>query len=243
VKTFLLNQQPISKLVRGDGALLVHSIFHTIQGEGPLSGHPAIFVRLAGCNLRCPQCDTEYTDNAQLMTPSGILQEVQRLHDGPRLVVISGGEPFRQPEGVGLLTLELYDADYQIQIETNGTLPPPRVMAEDTLIVVSPKTGKVDPFIEIVACAYKYVINSTSVDPLDGLPTLALGHTAHPRVARPPDGFTTEAIYLSPADDAHITSLPDRAAANMANRQAAIKSCMDHGYTLSLQVHKIIGME
>src|SRR3954467_9071958 len=49
-------------LVRSDGnSLSIHSIFYTLQGEGPYSGCPAVFMRLAGCNLQCPGCDTDYT--------------------------------------------------------------------------------------------------------------------------------------------------------------------------------------
>ena len=53
------NGQPIEKVQRTfDGTLEVHSIFKTIQGEGPFCGTPAVFIRLAGCNLQCPWCDT-----------------------------------------------------------------------------------------------------------------------------------------------------------------------------------------
>lgn len=249
-----INIQPIEKYSDPDlGATLrVHSIFHTIQGEGPLTGHPAIFVRLAGCNLQCPQCDTEYTgpEDFEPMTGPGIMtlavseliSKVRKLHPGPRLVVITGGEPFRQ--NITPFCLALLDEDYQVQIETNGTLPPPPGFPCTTgpfgtigaWIVVSPKAGKVNPITEQLAVAWKYVLNWDSYNPEDGLPVQALGHTAKPFVARPPENFPVSAIYLQPAD------IKDEVE-NKRNLSAVIRSCMRHGYTLQLQTHKLLGME
>jgi len=246
----MINIQPIEKPDQGDGASLhVHSIFHTIQGEGPLTGKPAIFIRLAGCNLQCPQCDTEYTgERVKLLSVEAIIATVRDYHIGPRLVVITGGEPFRQ--NITPLCLALVDEDYMIQVETNGTLPPPagfpattgQLGSEGAWVVVSPKAGKVHPRTEAIAIAWKYVLNHDSVDD-DGLPKLALQHSAHPRIARPPDGFPVEAVYLQPADSFHIGNAFEKMLNNEQNLKAVIKSCMEHGYTLQLQVHKILKME
>lgn len=240
-----INQQPISKFTDPDnGATLrVHSIFHTIQGEGPLMGHPAIFVRLAGCNLQCPQCDTEYTDGELARFPmmtQEIMARVRRLHPGPRLVVITGGEPFRQ--NIAPFCLALLDEDYQVQIETNGTLPPPFGFpakgAEEfgAWVVVSPKAGKVHKETAAIANAWKYVLNADSYNPEDGLPIRALEHPAHPYVARPPEDFPVGAIYLQPAD-VQDTEL------NAINTRAVVRSCMRHGYTVQLQLHKILQLD
>lgn len=230
-----INIQPLEKLTyRADCSLDVHSIFPTIQGEGPLTGHPAVFVRLAGCNLQCPRCDTVYTGpQVRRMTPEAIVREVDTKCPEPRLVVITGGEPFRQ--NIGLLTQLLADSDYQIQVETNGTLPIPPGMVDGTWVVVSPKTGRVQQSVSDVAVAWKYVLSWDSVHS-DGLPNKALDNNASPRLARPPAGFPVGAVYLQPAD------LQDEIA-NTKNLQACIESCMQHGYTLQLQLHKIIGME
>jgi organic radical activating enzyme len=249
-----INIQPIEKYSDlDDGATLhVHSIFHTIQGEGPLTGHPAIFIRLAGCNLQCPQCDTIYTDipnkqpenhKRQILAVEAIVARVRKLHIGPRLVVITGGEPFRQ--NISPLCYALLDEDYRVQIETNGTLHPPPFFPASTdsylgkpgaWIVVSPKAGKVNSATASLAIAWKYVLNWDSFDPEDGLPILALGHTASPRVARPPVGFPTEAIYVQPTDTKDLYS-------NEKNIRAVIRTCMKNGYTLQLQLHKILNLE
>ena len=233
-----INSQPISKSdQRDDGSLEVHSVFYTIQGEGPLTGHPAVFVRLAGCNLQCPMCDTEYTlGKLGRMSPEALMVLVREAHPAPRLVVITGGEPFRQ--NITLFTSLLLDEGYQVQVETNGTLPPPLGMLMDVMIVVSPKTGKVAP--ELLysgrAFAFKYVLDHRSVDPEDGLPLRALDHTAHPRVARPPEDMPLGAIYVQPADAKSV-------ALNLKNLEAVKHTCLKHGYTLQLQTHKLIDME
>jgi 7-carboxy-7-deazaguanine synthase len=229
-----INIQPISKADHApDHSLQVHSVFYTIQGEGPLSGHPAIFVRLSGCNLQCPQCDTEYTGGVR-MSPEALLAQVQALHQGPRLVVITGGEPFRQ--AIGLFTQLLEDTGYSVQIETNGTLPPPMGLALNTWIVVSPKTGKVHPETADRAVAWKYVLDHRSIDPVDGLPVLALGHSASPRIARPPADWPVGAVYVNPVDAQDMMH-------NHRNIKAVLQTCLTHGYTMGLQIHKIIGVE
>ncbi|ARB11181.1 putative queuosine biosynthesis protein QueE [Pseudomonas phage JG054] len=235
-----MNQQPIEKRVRrADGQLSVHSVFYTIQGEGPFCGTPSVFIRLAGCNLQCPGCDTDYTSNRADTAPQALLDKVREYQSGG-LVVITGGEPFRQD--ITRLLNVLTDAGYYVQIETNGTLEPveyPYSTMPDirtgVYVVCSPKAGKVHPRINEVACCFKYVIAHDSVNPDDGLPLKALHHRAHPHVARPPRNWARP-VYLQPMDskDDFINDL---------NLKTAIASCMAHGYILQLQVHKIINME
>ncbi len=235
-----MNNQPIEKRShRLDGLLEVHSIFHTIQGEGPFCGTPAVFVRLAGCNLQCPGCDTDYTSNRTACAPFHVLNEVQR-YMARGLVVITGGEPFRQD--ITRLLNVLTDAGFYVQIETNGTLEPveyPYSTMPDirtgVYVVCSPKAGKVHPRINDVACCFKYVIAHDSIYEDDGLPLRALEHRASPYVARPPKNWARP-IYLQPMDS-------EGEELNRLNLQAAIDSCMKFGYILQLQIHKIINME
>jgi organic radical activating enzyme len=232
-----LNSQPIEKAdLREDSTLDVHSVFYTIQGEGPLTGHPAVFVRLAGCNLQCPLCDTDYTSTRRRMAPEALTREVRAAHPGPRLVVITGGEPFRQD--ITLFVLLLLDEGYQVQIETNGTLPPPPGLPgseQNVWLVCSPKSGKVHPRTAERANAWTYVLQHGSMAD-DGLPVMALAHPCHPRLQRPPVDFPIGAVYLQPADvqDEKFNSL---------HRQAAVQSCLKNGYTLQLQIHKLLGLE
>ena len=74
----------------------INELFKSIQGEGPYTGHPAIFIRLAGCNLDCIFCDTDFEYRRQASVEA-IVEEVKQLSGGKvKLVVITGGEPFLQ---------------------------------------------------------------------------------------------------------------------------------------------------
>lgn len=242
------NIQPIEKRVyREDGALDVHHLFQTIQGEGPFTGTPATFIRLAGCNLQCPGCDTDYTSSRALLHVDEIVQHIGNLWNESRclyrrrLVVITGGEPLRQ--NIGPLINELLRYGYYVQIETNGTLPVPNgvVFNKNTserlgaYIVCSPKTGKINPSVEENACALKYVLSADSVAEDDGLPLTALGHTAKPRLARPSKLFQG-VIYVQPMDAMDSV-------VNRRNTQVAINTCKKYNYVLQLQTHKLIGLE
>lgn len=242
-----LNKQPIEKREsRQDGAVYVHSIFYTIQGEGPFCGTPAVFVRLAGCNLQCPMCDTEYSSKRELMSPPAVVDAVRQLmppyphgFQQSGLVVITGGEPFRQDLSMLLRWLE--NLDYYVQIETNGTLAPSAYTYQKVLnerpgvfIVCSPKTGKVHKDVWAWACCAKYVLCAGD-RATDGLPLTALGHTANPHLARPPEWWIRP-IYLQPADEQDEFL-------NQANIAEVRESCLTHGYILQLQIHKLIGVE
>lgn len=109
----------------------INEIFYSLQGEGYYTGSPAIFVRFAGCNLKCPFCDTRH-EIYKTMSDQEILCQVTRYP--AKLVVLTGGEPAMQ------VTAELVDllqsAGKYVCIETNGTIPVPE---EIDWITCSPK--------------------------------------------------------------------------------------------------------
>ena len=79
----------------------VNEIFYSIQGESTFTGLPCVFVRLAGCNLRCTYCDTEYAyDDGEEMSVDEIIKEVNSYNSD--LVEITGGEPLFQNDCVKL---------------------------------------------------------------------------------------------------------------------------------------------
>ncbi|MBI5412600.1 7-carboxy-7-deazaguanine synthase QueE [Candidatus Peregrinibacteria bacterium] len=99
--------------------ILLNEIFHSIQGEGPAAGGPAIFVRLSGCNLQCMWCDTKYA-----WAPEGAreLDEIVRaIRKYPcKHLVITGGEPLLQQTAIAALLKAL--PEYTTEIETNGSI-------------------------------------------------------------------------------------------------------------------------
>lgn len=235
-----MNTQGIEKSdYSPDGTLDVYSIFYTIQGEGPNCGQPAIFIRLWGCNLMCPGCDTDYTSKKTAMSVAVLRGRVDELKideypDAPKpLVVITGGEPFRQ--NITHICTSLLKAGYRVQVETNGTLPPSPNLDSTVEIVCSPKTGKIHDMVAARVTALKYVVKAGLVVPRDGLPIRALDHTCSPSVAKPPEGFKGT-IYIQPMDEG-------RADLNRKNMEAAKQSCLNHGHTLQMQIHKVIGVE
>lgn len=232
-----VNQQPAEPFDYSTGHELdVHSIFYTIQGEGPFTGHPSVFVRLAGCNLQCPLCDTEYTQGRTRRTVASIVAEVRQKRANARLVVITGGEPTRQVLDYFIDAVLGLDVDITVQIESNGVIAPSDSMIRHisrghVVYIVSPKTRAIAPETRF-ARAFKYVISADSVDPSDGLPLRALGHKASPRIARPPDHYIGR-IYVNPADayDAEL---------NRANLLAARDASLKYGYIMGIQLHKLI---
>lgn len=144
----------------GDGA----EIFHTLQGEGVGIGAPAVFVRLSLCNLHCVWCDTDHTWNfvgtpwkhekdsdpgyakhrkEDVIIEMGVDEVAETVRGfGCRRVVLTGGEPLLQEEGLVELMAELRGdgGEWFFEIETNGTkMPGEAFLAGVDQMNVSPK--------------------------------------------------------------------------------------------------------
>lgn len=99
----------------------VVEIFWSLQGEGKNQGKPCLFIRLAGCNLHCSWCDTEYArTGGREMSSDAILEQVWRRN--PPYICITGGEPLLQAAELEPLLASLRKKDITIDIETNGTI-------------------------------------------------------------------------------------------------------------------------
>lgn len=112
----------------------INEIFYSLQGEGVYTGVPMVFVRFAGCNLRCPFCDTQH-EAFTLLTAEAIRAAVAQYPSAT--VCLTGGEPTLQ------LTEELIAqafSGYEVHLETNGTHAVPRGVDWVTL---SPKAAPV----------------------------------------------------------------------------------------------------
>ena len=106
-----------------DGLFHITEIFDSIDGEGKRTGFMAVFLRLAGCNLRCNYCDTAYSltleDTAEALTEEEV---IRRIHSYPwKRLTITGGEPMLHP--LHHLCRTLGQEGYDINIETNGAVP------------------------------------------------------------------------------------------------------------------------
>ena len=101
--------------------LNISEIFCSIQGESTYAGLPCIFIRLAGCNLRCDYCDTTYSFESDIsLSTNDIITKVKE-YDPIKLVEITGGEPLLQPEVYQLIE-SLNKDGYTILLETNGSI-------------------------------------------------------------------------------------------------------------------------
>lgn len=207
----------------GNGSFLkIQKIFLTIQGEGPLSGTPAIFIRLGGCNLACSFCDTEFESFEELGLDI-IIERVRGLsYKIPvNLVVITGGEPFRQT--IGPLCEKLLEIGFKIQIECNGTLY--NKIPKEVEIVCSPKVTnnnyhKIRQEIESHLIAYKFLV-SNNYDGYGDIPNW---------------NFNGIKVYIQPIDENDKNK-------NSENTKLALDIAIKKGYIFSLQIHKAIGID
>lgn len=96
--------------------------FLSIDGEGPTAGELAVFVRFAGCNLRCSWCDTTYSfgKGSETLTPREVYEYIKSQHI--QNVTLTGGEPLLQPKIGELLSLLCTDGGFTVHIETNGSV-------------------------------------------------------------------------------------------------------------------------
>ncbi len=102
-------------------------IYKSIQGESSFAGVPCIFVRLAGCNLRCAWCDSEYTFTGGYKLLEGeVVAEIEKLSP-VKLVEFTGGEPLLQERELVPLMERLLEVGYELMIETSGERPLERV--------------------------------------------------------------------------------------------------------------------
>lgn len=98
-------------------------LYKSVQGESSFAGLPCIFVRLAGCNLRCAWCDSEYTfSGGKPFTEDEIVGQVEALAPC-RLVEFTGGEPMLQARELLPLMDRLLASGFTLMIETSGERP------------------------------------------------------------------------------------------------------------------------
>lgn len=154
-------------------SLQLAEIFYSVQGEGTWTGTPSVFVRLAGCNLACDFCDTDYA----LKFFAGVDQVVARVRelggDCP-MVILTGGEPLAQAETSALIAALQADGR-RVHIESNGTIF--TELPADVWLTVSPKE-RVDPRMAARADEAKLIVDGRIPEEhlrlFNGKPTILL---------------------------------------------------------------------
>lgn len=115
--------------------LQLAEIFYSIQGEGTWTGTPAVFVRLAGCNLACDFCDTDYSLKF-MASIDDVVRMVREAGADCPMVILTGGEPLAQADTPALIDALRADGR-RVHIESNGTIFTP--LPDDVWLCVSPK--------------------------------------------------------------------------------------------------------
>ncbi len=117
--------------------MFISEIFHSLQGEGELTGMPSVFVRTSGCNLRCNWCDTPYASWKPEGVELSVSEIVRQVESFPaRHVVLTGGEPMVAKD-MHELAGALREKGKHITIETAATIAPNGIACD--LASLSPK--------------------------------------------------------------------------------------------------------
>lgn len=192
----------------------VNEIFYSLQGEGRWTGRAAVFVRMSGCNLACPFCDTDFSHYTE-MTADDIIEQCQKVGGNCRFIVLTGGEPTLQADKN--LIVAWHQADYYVAMETNGTHPIPEGI---DWVTCSPKSAFVKSEAHLaITQANELKLVFDDEHPVEDY------------------GLKTEYKYLQPCDTGN-------ASRNRLIMNHCIKFIQEHPeWQLSLQTHKIIGIQ
>ena len=223
--------------------MFISEIFHSIQGEGLLTGVPSVFIRTSGCNLRCRWCDTPYTS----WSPEGVERSVDEITADiagfpTRHAVITGGEPLLMKD-LPELTERLGDGGYHVTIETAGTV---YADLHCDLASLSPKLSNSTPWKEENG---KFAANHEKLR--INLPVLGRFMAAYPYqlkfvVDRQEDLDEIESL-LADLDDADLDNVDrnrvllmpqGRTAGELSNRGAWVaEACKSRGFRYCPRVH------
>jgi len=216
----------------------ISEIFDSIQGEGVYAGIPMSFIRLAGCNLdpHCLWCDTIYAQTTEGTQDICVAD----INPQRKWICLTGGEPLLQQDELASLILKLKHRGRLIEIETNGSIPPPLWAFMHLLIDDKPPIPMVDSWVIDVKL------------PSSGNPSSPEVIGQWIRYIRPSDQIKFVVSDQDDLDEADywMLSLPLPCYANIIIspvmpceqswlREVA-KFCIDHRVRFSLQLHRII---
>lgn len=249
--------------VAAESKLLVSSMFYTYQGEGPFMLYPAVFLRLAGCNLGakddCPFCDTRFDfDKGVEWDVDALADKLHELADGKATVlVVTGGEPMLQQEVLTKLFNRLTEIDSILsifQLETNGYFVKEdsfRLVEADVHIVISPKVAmtrgeynKPRPswfrggHAPNVTTYLKYVLEADPESPYSGVPPEVLNEAKFTDTRLYVSGM---AVYLKSYPEGRISSIWHKDEidqdATAENYRYTAQYALSRGLMMSFQTH------
>ena len=194
-------------------------IFESLQGEGRNTGRPCVFVRFAGCNLRCPWCDTDVGKRFEVSLDE-LLAELGQYQT--KSVILTGGEPTLQKD-MPELVAALKQTGYWIAVETNGT------QGADWF-----------QFVDYVACSPKaefedsYSSGEDAASPLRAADEVRVVASSEKVVA-----FCRKIRQAIAATDYYVSPCDHDGKIDFATAKSVL-SQLD-GWSLSVQLHKILG--
>ena len=203
----------------------VSEIFYSLQGEGLWTGEPALFIRLAGCNINCEFCDTDY-EVKEKSTASQILHRLGLLSSKCGIVILTGGEPLIQ-DPLSLLDV-LQSAGYRVHLETNGQGDYMKDIGRFDWVAMSPKYTRVDFGAVIAANEIKFLCGTPNW--VKFINEFLLNYELAIKTTKP----DLKLIPLDEEDSPEMTAI---------NTGMAIAYCKDNPkFSLCLQTHKMIGV-
>ena len=186
-------------------------VFESLQGEGRNTGRPCVFVRFAGCNLKCPWCDTDVRARFSLSL-DGLLAEIRNFR--PKSVMLTGGEP-TCAEGMPELVAALKEAGYWVAVETNGTNEPAWLA-----------------FVDYVACSPKMEFpDSLKLKSADEVRVVASAEAAAEFCRSVHERIAASDYYVSPCERGGEI--------DFATAKSVLSRL--EGWSLSVQLHKLLG--
>lgn len=235
-----------------DTKIRINEIFPSIQGEGYYTGTPAIFVRFQGCHVGCKFCDTKgsWKTDMQFSTVAGVMDTIGHWLDKYphiNLVVITGGEPFEQPEALAHLIKRIMHTfpRLYIQVETSGGVQVPEgidpfcirldkndplqyVLDNQKIICLSPKMAKPpQDLFYAIAHSIKLLVGPEGLitpKPLSEILKLWRSVSPHNHLFFQPIDFGTEALKREAS-------------------MRAVELAMQYGARVSPQIHKYLGVK
>lgn len=256
----LTRETPLADRLGASGArggYRVRAVWRTLQGEGAFAGHPAVFVRLAGCNMWSGEaahrqrdharigaacalfCDTDFRREGSVrLSPDALAAEALRVADdgrddlagtpGPRFVVLTGGEPLLQADAA--LVAALRAAGFFVAVETNGSIALADAFGDD-----------VGGWPDWIACSPKRPDDEVRIEACDELKLVVPDYTprAYPALAarvRPQRLGGREVFYrwLQPEDGPRLGEA----------RHLAVALATAHpAWRVSVQTHKLLGVD